>query len=1727
MIRCSLFFFFFFVFFEFHIIQSPFSANIFPEGDEKMKQKTRLRIRALLLCLAAAVTALPKTAVSAETKKLNDQRKTGYSYYSLLNYYRTDYNRPSRATKGLIDHYEWGDETVYCVNPWMPAAEVSDQYAAQGSIYDWQGITFMQIPQEDGSRVPLVYTPQMIEDIALYAYFGYDYPGHNSEEYYAAAQKLIWERIVQKPVGVYVGNMGCEAVGCGGAPEADLSRQLNEINSLVNAFRNMKISWNMTYEQSHRYKKGTKAENLSDIRKGEVIRVSVPSGLLAHYRFKDVKGITLLDENGNALSQEQLSSEAGMQKLHDTFLIRFDGTGEASFTLRTALMESSPVDIPFLLSSGNAGDQEMIRRGRVKGYDEKRAVFKVKEENIRIHVQKTDASGKSLKGAVLAVFDNANKELFRFESTEQPYEKECTGILVPGGTYVCRELEAPDGYVKASDAQFTIPETVSGTYTAEIKMKDTRISALKTDDTGTPLSGAVLRVIDQSDNSTVDEWTTTDTAHTINHLISGRTYALHETKAPFGYLTAEDIIFTPDDEKDLQLKMIDTRQKIRIRIIKKDAYDPSIPVPNAVFTIFEKGTDEVARTAEGSPAVLITDENGTAEAELSYRPEGYYMKETDVPDGYLNDNADQVYEIVPDADYTFTAEEAFVFEVKNTPDTSVTIVKKDADTGERTQGDASFKDAVYVLKDGRSGKELGTFTIDETGRTGTVIRGLTFSDGRSYILQETKAPEGYQITAGEYRFTITADNLHQIINVSENVKTGRVSVHKVFDASEHSSLTPPEEHASFAVLLKSFAQKYASFEEALAAVHNDPSLLSSKEWDEGETDSSGSWRSRELAYGTYILHQTASSSSDITKLMEDAEFVISGEKEEDVLFHISNKPLRVRLRIVKKDAETGKIITLTPASFILTDETGKRISFRVGASALDSFMTSAKQMPQAEKGVYCDVNEEQGWVTLPSWIDAGHTYRISEVTVPQGYVISSDTEVQLKGMTEAEEDENGNLIVTAEIRNQKAYGTLKLHKKIQNWEEADISLLEKEILKETAFTLYAAEDIIDPLDGTLITPKGEAYGTWHPDENGELCVEKIPLGAYVLKETETPFGLLKDENAYDVIFRQEDHVKEMYVQETEIINHVTKTRFFKKDAAGSEEIPGAEIRLIEKETGEIIDHWISEEKPHCIEGLKAGKTYILEETIVPKTDDESIAYAKAEAIEFTVNDDGIVQDVIMKNGMVLVRKCDIAGHEIKGAKMSVTDEKGNVIDSWTSSVKPHAIRGIEEGKSYVLHEDTSPAGYVKVNDIPFTVETGGKVQTIDVTDAVISFSKQDLGGKELPGAKITVSDQAGNVIDEWISGTEEHRIQNLEEGKTYVLNETAAPDGYYYSESVTFTASRQDQHIVMKDAPVRLKIFKSDEHGEPVEGALLRLFEKDGEELKELSPEEGWLSGREPIEAGHLLKAGGRYILREESHGAGFYDAEDVEFEIPMHAPQEEEVSVIMYDLRTSISVLKTDAAGKPLPGAELAVKDEAGNVVCSWISGSEPYDISSYVKGECTYTVEEIHAPYGYVPAEPLMFTVNGKEHSHQLISVRNLRRKFRLKIFKTDTEGNHPLSGALFAVYNAKDGSPLKDENGNDAAARSGADGSAEFILPYSEDGYFIMEKEAPAGYAISPLRFDVILPADYTFSEGDPILITVRDSEVPKTADTGIARHVVLLVLSLISFAITLREYLKHRA
>ena len=60
------------------------------------------------------------------------------------------------------------------------------------------------------------------------------------------------------------------------------------------------------------------------------------------------------------------------------------------------------------------------------------------------------------------------------------------------------------------------------------------------------------------------------------------------------------------------------------------------------------------------------------------------------------------------------------------------------------------------------------------------------------------------------------------------------------------------------------------------------------------------------------------------------------------------------------------------------------------------------------------------------------------------------------------------------------------------------------------------------------------------------------------------------------------------------------------------------------------------------------------------------------------------------------------------------------------------------------------------------------------------MTKQDIGGNEIEGAELQVIDEDNNVVDEWTSTKEPHRINNLVEGKTYTLIEQYAPDGLLY-----------------------------------------------------------------------------------------------------------------------------------------------------------------------------------------------------------------------------------------------------------------------------------------------------------------------------------------------------------
>ena len=168
---------------------------------------------------------------------------------------------------------------------------------------------------------------------------------------------------------------------------------------------------------------------------------------------------------------------------------------------------------------------------------------------------------------------------------------------------------------------------------------------------------------------------------------------------------------------------------------------------------------------------------------------------------------------------------------------------------------------------------------------------------------------------------------------------------------------------------------------------------------------------------------------------------------------------------------------------------------------------------------------------------------------------------------------------------------------------------------------------------------------------------------------------------------------------------------------------------------------------------------------------------------------------------VKISKTDIAGKELPGAKLSILDKDGKIVESWTSENKPHYIEMLPIG-TYTLHEESAPDGYLIAEDVKFKVKDTGKIQKVSMKDAVtkVKISKTDIAGKELPGAKLSILDKEGKVVESWISENKPHYIEMLPIG-TYTLHEESAPGGYLVAEDIKFEVknTKEIQTVVMKD----------------------------------------------------------------------------------------------------------------------------------------------------------------------------------------------------------------------------------------------------------------------------------------------------------------------------------------
>ena len=284
-----------------------------------------------------------------------------------------------------------------------------------------------------------------------------------------------------------------------------------------------------------------------------------------------------------------------------------------------------------------------------------------------------------------------------------------------------------------------------------------------------------------------------------------------------------------------------------------------------------------------------------------------------------------------------------------------------------------------------------------------------------------------------------------------------------------------------------------------------------------------------------------------------------------------------------------------------------------------------------------------------------------------------------------------------------------------------------------------------------------------------------------------------------------------FSQAVTMLDAPTRVKISKTDITTHEEIPGTTLRVLDMD-GKIMDEWVSADTPHYIEAvLIAGKTYTLEETLVPN----GSGYVPATSIQFTVEDDGKVQHVFMQDDYtkVQISKTDIAtGKEISGAKLKITDADGKAIAEWVTDGTPHYMERIPMD-TYTLTEMMAPTeqGYVRAESVTFEVGPTGDIQRVEMKDdfTKVEISKADMtDGHELPGAKLKITNASGCTIAEWETNGQPHRIERLKPGD-YTLIETTAPTGYLLSEEVHFTVQEtgEIQKVTMYDAPAHSLIL--------------------------------------------------------------------------------------------------------------------------------------------------------------------------------------------------------------------------------------------------------------------------------------------------------------------------------
>ncbi|RGY08883.1 LPXTG cell wall anchor domain-containing protein [Blautia obeum] len=682
-------------------------------------------------------------------------------------------------------------------------------------------------------------------------------------------------------------------------------------------------------------------------------------------------------------------------------------------------------------------------------------------------------------------------------------------------------------------------------------------------------------------------------------------------------------------------------------------------------------------------------------------------------------------------------------------------------------------------------------------------------------------------------------------------------------------------------------------------------------------------------------------------------FKFTNDKEEKVNFShtFTNKRVNATIDLVKEDSETGN------------SAQGDAV-FEGAIYGL--YAREDINHPDGRSGVLYKKDEQVATLTTDKEGKASVSnlylgkYYLKEITPPVGYLLDEEEH-------DVNCDYEGDQVETVKRNTVSKEDVIK--QPFQLIKAADNDKTDADLLKGAGFSAYLISSLTVKDDGsydftnatpTVLTEDGKTE--MFTDERGYACSIPIPYGRYIVRETTTPHNFMPVD---DFIVTVTENSSTPQVWRVLLDDEFkAKLKIVKQDDETKQPVllANTEFKVYDLDAKKYVEQvttypntvvhksYFTDENGYLIlpESLKCGN-YRIEEVSAPDGYTQNTQY-----VEIKVDKNTAYQmDSVSGDAIITVT---YENHPVKGKL--VIHKSGETLKSF---------------KKDFVYEETSLEG------AEFEIYAAEDIFTPD-------HQVDEQGNRHVIYAKDTLvktvtTDKNGEAV-----------IKDLPLGK-YRVKETKAPAGFVLnpdSQEVSLIYKDQNTPEIEEKLEfsnerqkVELSVEKQDaETGKALKGATFGLYNKEaissGDKvvvkadtlLQEITSNE---KGKAAFSLDLPL---GRYYVKELQAPAGYVSSDEIlEFDATYQGQDVKTIKLksVKKNRPTTVEVTKADiTTGTELDGASMSVLDKDGNVIDSWTSVKDSPHVIKRLQVGKTYILREELAPYGYLRATDVEFTIS-----------------------------------------------------------------------------------------------------------------------------------------------------------